>query len=243
MITMDNPIKLYCFPYAGGNVIGTYFKWKKYLPENIELMLIELAGRGIRSAEKSYDSLDETIEDLFGKIKNDIMTGKYAFFGHSMGALIALKLALKLKKENFTPPAHIFFSGEGAPHECADKKKYHLMPDEVFDKEVLNLGGTPKEFFELPELKDFLLPVLKNDFRLSETATFDLSYLPLHTSISVLAGKEEELTPVQVVAWNKYTSETCHIHYFNGGHFFINDHLPDIVKIVATTLNDPAEAL
>ena len=237
-MTTPGLTKLYCFPYAGGNVVGIYSKWKKYLPENIELELIELAGRGSRSAEKYYHSLDEAVDELFDRIRNDIVRGSYAFFGHSMGALIALKLAIKLKKENFALPAHLFFSGEGAPHECADKKKYHLMPDEVFDTEVMNLGGTPREFFELPELRDFLLPVLKNDFRLSETAVFDLSCMPFNTNISVLVGKEEELTPVQVTAWKDYTSGRCDIHYFNGGHFFINDYLPDIIKIVVSAIND-----
>ena len=54
-------IKLFCIPHAGGSA-AVYSRWKKYLDSSIELIPVELSGRGIRMGEKLYDSLKEAIE-------------------------------------------------------------------------------------------------------------------------------------------------------------------------------------
>ena len=225
-----NKVKLICLPYAGGSA-SVFAKWRQYLDPMIELKPIELAGRGRRIQDEMYDNLDEAIEDVYQLIRPDIESGSYVLTGHSLGAKMCYFLAQKIRKANLPMPLHIFFSGTGAPHlKSRDDKKYHLMDDETFRKEVLELGGTPPEFFEYPELLELFIPLLKNDFKIFETHPLREEIRPLDQDISVFLGNEDDLTEQQCTEWVLHTSRKCDTSYFEGGHFFIHDHVEEITK-------------
>lgn len=225
-------IKLFCLPYAGGSAT-VYSKWKEYLRPEIELIPVELAGRGKRIQEDLYKDMHNAVEEVFQSIRKEIQYSQYILFGHSMGSMIIYELIQKIKENNMPSPAHVFFSGGRAPHtERNSDKKYHLMDDEEFRKEVLELGGTPPEFFEYPELLEIILPMLKNDFRIAETYIHQGEIRPLDHDITVLLGKDDELTPEQCHEWRHHTSKICNMHYFEGGHFFLHDETRQITNLI-----------
>lgn len=229
-------IKLFCIPYAGGSA-QIFKSWNQHLDSNIELVPIELAGRGKRIQENLCDSIEKTVDNIIHVIKDDILKSDYAFFGHSMGALLSYELALKIRQLDMRQPQYLFFSGRGAPN-VVDKKdrQYHLLNEEDFRNKVLDLGGTPPEFFEHPALMELFIPVLRNDFKLSSVSFDQREIWPFDCDISVLLGKEEEVTPEQASDWKKHTIANCSIHYFNGGHFFFHDHVEGITKIINQAL-------
>lgn len=231
-------MKLFCFPYAGGSS-AIFNRWKSYIGSDIEIRAIELAGRGKRIHEVHYSDFNKVIDDVLALIIDEIKGGNnYAFFGHSMGAKIAFELAQRIIEKGLPAPRHIFFSGRGAPYVLGkDEKEYHKLPDEEFKKEILNMGGTPKEFFEYPELVDVFLPLLKNDFRLAAREVTGKEINPLPCSITIFIGKDEELTPEQIDSWKKYTSGDCTVHYFNGGHFFINEKIEEVIDKINKTIH------
>ncbi|NOU15978.1 MAG: thioesterase [Bacteroidales bacterium] len=235
-------MKLFCFPYAGGSSV-VFNNWKSYLRYDIELRAIELAGRGKRIMEAHYTDLNDAVNDVFSLIISEIRGGdSYAFFGHSMGAKIVYELTQRIMEKRLPGPKHIFFSGRGAPNISRfDEKAYHKLPDEEFKKEILKLGGTPKEFFEHPELVDVFLPLLKNDFRLAHEETPIKEINPFPCDITVFMGKDEDLTPEQVDGWKNNTSGICTIHYFNGGHFFINEKAEEVIKRINSTLQQTSK--
>jgi medium-chain acyl-[acyl-carrier-protein] hydrolase len=229
-------MKLLCFPYAGGSS-AIFSRWKQYLDPSIELLAVELAGRGGRMQDAFYDDMDEAVEDAFQCIRAHIADAPYALFGHSMGSRIAHELVKKVRANNCPLPAHIFHSGRGAPHiERADEKKYHLMDDAEFRKEVLELGGTPPELFENPEMMSLFLPVLRNDFRLVEETLKEDKTVPFEGDITVFLGKEDDLTADQCDGWKIHTKQLCHLFYFEGGHFFLHDATTRLVGLINQTL-------
>lgn len=229
-------IKLFCLPYAGGSA-AIYSKWKQYLDTDIELIPIELAGRGKRINEPFYPDVPALIDDIYNLVSNKVEGDPYAFFGHSMGGMISYQICQILCEKNHQAPMHVFFSGRGAPHvKRPDEKKYHLLNEEEFKKAVISLGGTPPEFFDHPELLEFFLPLLKNDFRLDETDFLNCEINPLDSNISVFLGKEEDLTTEQCDGWKKHTKKFCSIHYFEGGHFFLHDEVEQVVRLINNTL-------
>ncbi|MEE4001860.1 thioesterase domain-containing protein [Tenacibaculum sp. FZY0031] len=231
-----NKIKLFCFPYAGGSAM-IYNKWEPFLDGNIILKPIELPGRGKRIKEKPMASLDEIIEDIFNTIESDIKGGEpYALFGHSMGGLIVHQLLEKIQANKMPLPMHAFFSGKGVPHIERKKKNYHLMDDDAFKKEIMNLGGTPPNFFEYPELVDIFLPLLRNDFSIADTEIHTQKYEPRTINITAMFGKEEEFCEEKRNGWKKYTIGSCTLKYFKGGHFFIHDETKEIVKVINNEL-------
>lgn len=230
-------IKLFCFPYAGGSA-AAYNKWKQYLDKGIELHTVELAGRGRRIYDPLYDSMDEAVNDVYKIVIPQIADMPYCFFGHSMGGIIAYELALKIRELKKPRPRHIFFSGRGAPHirGSEDERKIHTMTEEEFKKEIIELGGTPKEFFEHPELLDVLLPMLRSDFKIAECYEEKSSITPFDHDITVFIGKEEDVTAEQMHGWREHTSGICTLHYFNGDHFFLSEETKKVVEIINKTL-------
>lgn len=231
-------IKLFCFPYAGGSSM-IFNKWKPYLNAfpDIELIPVELAGRGTRMEEPLYSELQEAVEDLYQVVISKINDSQYAFFGHSLGGLLVYELAQKIRQLNMPQPVHLFFSGRCAP-DIKRNKKYHLMDNDEFKLKVFKLGGTPSEFFDHPQLMELFLPVLRNDFRIAETDLSEQKLNPFDCDISVFLGRQDyEISPQVANRWKMHTKGTCVLHYFDGGHFFLHEEVAGITKLIKEYLN------
>jgi surfactin synthase thioesterase subunit len=230
-----NKIRLFCFPYAGGSS-AMFSEWKTLLHPSVDMQAVELAGRGKRIGDPLYQDVPEMIEDLLQRIEAGITDLPYALFGHSLGSTICYELYKKIREKGLPLPVHLFFSGSGALHVIrADEKIYHLMSDAEFKKEVFELGGTPPEFFEYPELLQMFLPMLKNDFRMAEQGPVG-ELIPIEGDITVFLGKKDDLTPEQCDGWKLYTRQVCRMYYFEGGHFFLQNQGPAIVSVINQTL-------
>lgn len=233
----DKKIKLFVFPYAGGSA-AAFNPWKSHMDAQIDFIPVELAGRGTRISEDRYQGLTAAVEDLYNIILPQIQGHSYAFFGHSMGVRLAHELTEKMREMNEREPNHLFYSGRGAVQvKREDKKIYHLMPDEVFKKELMNLGGTPPEFFEYPELVEFFLPLMKSDFVISETELDLDNFKPVDIDITVFNGTEDDITTEQHEGWKTYTNKQCQIHMYEGDHFFLNHKVKEMAQIINTTLS------
>ena len=84
-------VRLFCFPHAGGGA-SAYHQWPDLLPEWVDVAPVQPPGREQRIAEPPIDDLARLIEALAGGLADQIET-PYAFFGHSLGALVAYELA------------------------------------------------------------------------------------------------------------------------------------------------------
>ncbi len=226
---------LFCLPYAGGSE-SIYYSWKRYLNSSINLELIELKGRGKRFNESFYENLEEAVEDIFDNMKNKIINDEYAIYGHSMGGILAYELYYKAYNENVTTPKHIFFSGYKPPSIPRDKEYIHLLPDEEFIKEVIELGGTPQEVMENEELLQLCIPILRNDFKIIEKYIYNEKKEKVQCDITILNGKEDTITLEEILTWKKHSNKGFKVYNFSGGHFFINDNVENIVNIINHTL-------
>lgn len=227
-------MKLFCFPYAGGSSL-IYKEWQGYMGDGIDVRPYELAGRGRRVREASYNSLKDAAERILNEIGGILYSEPYCFFGHSMGAMIVLKLLEEIREGSFPQPEHVFFSGACPPH-LNNRSDYHLLPDREFIDVLKFYGGTPSEFFENQELLDFFLPILRNDFKLACYRRKEL-LKPFNTDITILYGQDEvNFTYTDASEWKKYTSGNYFIHKVKGSHFFINESPEAVLGIVKSTI-------
>lgn len=65
-----NKLKLFCIPHAGG-LACYYNEWKLMMKErsDIEVYPIELSGKGSRSDEPLYHSIEEASRDIYNIIR------------------------------------------------------------------------------------------------------------------------------------------------------------------------------
>ncbi|MCK4259540.1 MAG: thioesterase [Halanaerobiales bacterium] len=229
--------KLFCFPYAGGSA-RFYKRWQQYLPPEIEIIPIDPPGRGRRFGQKFSESVDEMVEDIFEQVKDQLIDTDYAFFGHSMGAIMSQELTYKVMDSGLPAPLHLFLSGRGAPHiEDEDDEKTYLLPDDQFKAKLQKYGGTPTEILENPELMDIFIPILRADFKVCDIYEHS-EREPFDCGITSFSGLEEKLTDEQVQGWQQYTKRKLKINKFPGGHFFIHDdkNTINILRIVGRTI-------
>ena len=226
---------LFCLPYAGGSEV-IYYKWKKYLNSSIQLEPIELKGRGKRFNEAFYESLEEAVQDIFENIKDKVLHDEYAIYGHSMGSLLAYELYYKICKENVRMPKHMFFSGYKAPSIPRNEKQIYLLPDDEFIKEVIELGGTPQEVADNEELLQLFTPILRNDFKMLEKYLYKEKKEKIQCDISILNGKEDDITLQEILVWKYHTDKEFKVYNFEGNHFFINNNVEGITKVINNTL-------
>lgn len=229
-------VRLYCLPHAGA-IANVYKSWKKYMHNSIEICPIEMPGRGKRINAPFYESIEAAADDVFKMIQEDIKHMPYAILGHSMGSMIGYELCHKLNQSNCIPPIHVFFSGRKAPHIPENNRKIHNLPDEEFINEIIKLGGTSLEVFRHEELKNFFLPILRMDYRICEIYDY-VDKGQLNFDLSILYGKEDDMTAAEVIQWKQHTKKSCNIYEFSGGHFFINNLTENVVEIINRNLSD-----
>jgi surfactin synthase thioesterase subunit len=228
---------LFCFSYAGGSAT-VYNKFNQYLDKNIKMIPIEYAGRGKRINEEFYTNISCAIDDIYKEISQHINEYEFAFFGHSMGTVIAYEVGKRVKEKCDREPVHIFVSGRYPPHINKRDNYLHMLPDDRFKDEILKVGGTPKEVFENKEFTELFIPILRADYKLIELYTSDEVITKFDSGITVLSGKDDKIVQRdEMLEWQKYSMHGIDLYEFDGGHFFINNCFKEIAEIINSTLN------
>ncbi|WP_352775420.1 alpha/beta fold hydrolase [Mesorhizobium sp. M0768] len=106
-------------PSRGGSV-QSFRNWPDYLPDDVELICLDLPGRGKRTAEAAIRSMDALVTLVIEALQA-YSDRPFVFFGHSAGALVAYEIARSLEKAGRPSPFHVIVSA----HPSAD-----LPPEE-----------------------------------------------------------------------------------------------------------------
>lgn len=227
-------LRLFCFPYAGG-AASLYRTWGNSLPSHVEVCAIQLPGRGARMAEPPLTSLPDILRELSGAIRPHLDL-PFAFFGHSMGAMLSLELARLLRKESGVSPVHLFVSGCRALQLRDPERPTYNLPEPEFIEELRHLGGTPAEVLEHPELLGLMLPLLRADFEVCQTYKYTTD-LPLACPITAFGGTEDKTGRAELEAWREQTNAPFDLRMFPGDHFFLHGAESKILEVIAHTLS------
>ena len=226
-------VRLFCFPYAGGNTT-IYHKWPQELPTWVEVQAVQLPGHGSRLHEAPATNMHTLVEMLAQAIL-PYLDRPFAFFGHSMGAVIAFELARALRRRQQPEPFHLFVSGRRAPQLPADQVTYNL-PEREFVEELRRLNGTPSDVLEHEELMKLMMPILRADFELIQTHPYTPEP-PLAYPISAFGGWEDHSVGREwLEAWREQTSDKFTVRMLLGDHFFLHTARPYILREIAKEL-------
>jgi medium-chain acyl-[acyl-carrier-protein] hydrolase len=230
--------RLFCFPYAGG-AASIYRAWPNKLPPDIEVFPVQLPGRGNRMGEQPFKRIEPLVAAAADAL-SPYLEGSFAFFGHSMGAIISFELARLLRREHRPTPAHLFLSGRSAPHKLRKGSVTYNLPEPEFIEELRRLKGTPQEVLEHPELMDMLSPILRADFEICETYGY-VPEPPLECPITAFAGLlDQDVSREQIEGWREYTSSSFTLRMFPGDHFFLHDSAPQMLQLIAQAMKNMA---
>lgn len=220
---------LLCFPHAGGTS-AAYQPWARYFPADVALDSIVYPGREARIFEPRIENMDTLVERIAAEI-HPLLQRPFALFGHSLGAAVAHEVACRLRDDYGMLPAHLFLSGRSPP--ARQEPGLHLRDDEALWEDLRRLGGTRQAVLEDAELREVMLPILRSDYRLSETYV-PSRRAPLSCPITVFVGdKDTEVSTEQARAWRQCGCGEFSLRVFPGGHFYL---IPQREALIAEIL-------
>jgi surfactin synthase thioesterase subunit len=218
--------KLYIFPHAGGSV-QYYVPFAKAFDNDIKRIAVQYPGRRGTHDLASFVSIPDLASRVCQMLSPlDQSDGKIAFFGHSMGALLAFEVARRFEAAG-NAIAALFVSACAAPGRIG----YEYIPES--DRGLLNavseMTGASPEFLENEEFAAKILPTLRG---LKAIANYEC---PPDATVSCpifafLGDDDEVATYEKVVPWSQRTTSEFTARVFPGHHFYLNDHLPELVK-------------
>lgn len=220
-------MRVFFFPYAGGGP-AAFIKWCNGLADSFRLgstrafsgLAVHYPGRGSRHSEPPLTDLLALVENLSQAIP-PLLDKPFAFFGHSMGGLIAFELARELQRKRLAQPNILFISACAAPQLPNPHPPIHQLPDAEFVNELKKLNGIPPEILQNNELMGLSLPTIRADFEMIETYQY-LSDAPLDYPIVALGGTDDpRVSREQLEGWAMHTKDSFESRYFAGDHFFI----------------------
>lgn len=186
--------------------------------------------------ETAYTDLSTLVHDFVDTLE-PFTDYPYAFFGHSMGALISFEVTRELRRRSLRLPLHLFLSAFRSPELKKPKSLIYHLSDQEFIQKIRELGGTPQELLDNEDFLRTLLPILRADFTLCETYRHQPEP-PLNVPFTLFGGSNDSEVSVQEIEpWEHHSSKETSLHIIPGDHFFLLDQPNPIIQTIVRTIH------
>src|ERR1035437_8635935 len=221
--------RLFCFPHAGGGAGRplTLSGWTA--------VPVRLPGRESRLAEAPFERMGPLVAALADNIAS-YPDDHFAFFGHSVGAVVAFELARELRRRSRPLPKMLISSGARAPQ----FRRHHVPPPapsrEAFVEELRRLEGIPAEVLDDPALMRAILPALASDAALYRNYVY-AETPPLPIPVRAYGGADDpNVRREHLDGWAEQTTASFAVRVFPGGHFYLTAVRAPFLQALETDL-------
>ena len=232
-------VPLFCFPHAGG--AASYFHpWSASLAPDIEVLAVQYPGREDRVGEPCVSSMADLADQIHAALGSSLPE-TFAFFGHSMGAILAFEVARRMAREEGRGPAHLFLSGRPAPPRHRHRN-LRLAPESVLIAELRSLGGTDPRILQDSEMLELILSAIRADYTASETYQFEPGPA-LSCGITAMTGDRDLRNSIEdTAAWSAHTTGAFDLRVYPGGHFYLDDCRTPVLEVISSSLAGSASS-
>jgi surfactin synthase thioesterase subunit/acyl carrier protein len=238
----QNRIRLFCLAYAGVGA-SRFRQWAQLLPSWIEVCPIQLPGREERLREPAFDTMEPLVDALVQVIESDL-DRPFAFFGCSVGGLVAFELSRAIRARLGTSPRHLFIAACASPDRVnpMQRELSTLLAAETAGPEVIttlrNLGLLGASVIADVDLLRAVWPTLRADVCLALDYRYRRDEV-LDVPISVFGGAEDRgVTRAELVGWSALTSARFGLSTVPGGHLFMDTSPEKLVEGIEQTLRN-----
>ena len=234
-------LRLVCFAYAGV-VPSVYRPWLAALPPHIEVKLVQLPGREGRWREPALTNLSEIADRVAEAILPHVQGAPFAFYGHSLGAVISFEVTRRLRAAGGPMPRHLFLGAHrGAQLPNPHPPIRHLDDAQFIAETRKRYDGIPQAVLDNPELLELMLPCLRADFTAFETYEYRAA-APLDVPISAFGGDQDGYVRTHEVAgWREQTTGRFRMRVMPGNHFFMQSARDQVIAAVVDDLSVAVE--
>jgi medium-chain acyl-[acyl-carrier-protein] hydrolase len=224
-------VRLLFFPHAGG--APTFFSpWMALLGPDIEGVCVQYPGRGQRFREKSLTSIPEIVDGIVRRF-NDMSSKPFAFYGHSMGGLVAFEVARRLRRMGMPTPQHLFVGSSRPPHLGLAFDPIHTLPEAEFIESLqARYGGIPTLIYQDRDILNFFMTAMRADFTAYELHRMEHED-PLPMPITAFAGTADgAVTAASMKEWAIHTDAEFELNVVPGGHFFPLSTIETLIETI-----------
>lgn len=217
------------FPHAGGAAIAYRALATAFAAAGMDTYVVQYPQRGDRLAHPAPASVGELARELF-EAGNWADVGPLRLFGHCMGAVVAFEFARVAERHGVNVSA-LWVSASEAPSAVASSPSLPTADAEIL-AEMVDLGGTDPQLLADDDFVELLLMAVRADY-----AAFNRYACEAHTTIGAdihtLGGDRDDRIGEDVLAaWAAHTTGAFTLSMFDGGHFYVDDHLEDVAELV-----------
>jgi len=232
--------RILCFPPAGAGA-SFFGQWRTSVLTGCTLVPVDLPGKEKRYAEEPHRRVSTLVGQLVPELHRKIGDGdRVALFGHSFGAVLAYEVAAALA-EGTCREVLLFVSGSPGP---ATRRQVRVTgrDDEAFLDGVRRFAGYWHPALDDPELRELLLPGLRADVEMHETYEPEVSRV-LSLPVVAIRGTDDALVSAEAAAeWSAVTSGSFRLEEVPGGHMYLVDRWPAVIRIIESALAERASS-
>ncbi|MGW2817876.1 thioesterase II family protein [Streptomyces sp. NPDC001415] len=228
----SEPLSLVCLPFAGSGA-GFYRAWAQRPTPGLTILPVQLPGREEQFIEAPFTDAAEAAARLAPHVVDlTAGTGRFALFGHSLGAVLSYELAHALTALCHEGLSHVYVSGSPGPWHGRDARATGLSDDEFLER-VREFAGYRHEAFDDPDLRELLLPVLRADVAMHENYKPSRDE-PLRVPVTALRGADDALVSAEHARqWHTTTSADFRYTELPGGHMYLADSPDELLRTIA----------
>lgn len=240
---IDNAI-LFCVPYAGGSSKSISNVTCLINTDGLDIQCLELPGRGMRSKEPFVSSIGEAMNDLYEKVKSRLQNPHQPiiFWGHSLGALLALLLTHKFHQDGYNISG-LIVSGMKAPLfvESFSKNAVKKHRDSLFSEMMPLKKQSNKQSPLFQRVHKKGMEIMERDIAILENNDMkNWTEIIIEKPLTVLIGEQDELFPTLEYYndWKLHTTDTTHYYSISGGHLFVMQHPVEVAALISQVITN-----
>ncbi|AGL16532.1 thioesterase II family protein [Actinoplanes sp. N902-109] len=216
-------LRLFCFHHAGGSA-WSFAGWEQRLGREIDVVPVSLPPRSVPGSSGSVSTMGDVVRDVTRRFAA-VLDEPHAFYGHSMGSLVAYGVAQRRLAAGHRPPVCFVTAAHRAPHLPAPDLIRNLSDTAALEL-LLGLGGTGRLLRADPRRLRAVADRLRQDLLVHATYRYPpAGHRPLPCPVHVLHGSDDPLVPTaHAAAWRRHAAGSFSLRVMPGGHFFPMEH-------------------
>lgn len=230
---ISSPIVL-CFTHAGGNP-ENYLNWQKISSSSLRFKNFCLPGTGRRFTESYPTGIKELANQVAAEIDSFDLENYY-LFGHSMGAVLAFEVALRVIK----PAKGLIVSASAAPANIPSERvmKMTKMTDKEFSKEIVFFNGLDEKIVAGNDFISAFLKRIRKDFDLISRYNYQENKLLSMPLFTIVGDADPHVSPDAMEQWKSVTSGEFKSYIVQGDHFYFNEDASLLSDVIHKCLEE-----
>jgi len=208
--------------------------------DSIEVAVVCLPGRAKRMSDPPLKEIVPLVNEIVNNIFNLTQEKTFAFYGHSLGSLLAFESIHEILRRGGKGPVVFMAGAISAVHlRTGPKSGEPLIRDFNVDQMIELLrkyGGTAPEVLESRELMSFILPTLKADFGMAQEYIY-VKKEQLDIPIVSFVGTKDAVPMQGAKEWSQHTTKIFTIHTIEGSHFFHQENPTQLTSLISNEIS------